>query len=286
MQMSPPRFVDFSLPSSNRDFCFPRSPRLLLPRKPTKIISPFLSFVENSQKSLQVPGGEGRERELSAREARGRRRRRRQWGSRGCCRSWSQSWRPLARWSCGARRWLLTPIPGSTRALYPAATASARASPPPGPPSAASYLDQFPLRHCRVSWSVPPAAVHTMGESMKCGSFRLISHLSHSTSWHSSERLLGEGRGFLGLILLFGSGLVKLFSAGEEGALLKVLQDFACLWGDIYCLHCLSHRIVEMYCILFGHIVCLGAKVSSLFMLDGEGICVAPDCPSGATLLQ
>jgi hypothetical protein len=68
-----------------------------------------------------------------------------------------------------------------------------------------------------------------MGESMKCGSFRLISHLSHSTSWHSSERLLGEGRGFLGLILLFGSGLVKLFSAGEEGALLKVLQDFACL---------------------------------------------------------
>lgn len=142
MQMSPPRFVDFSLPSSNRDFCFPRSPRLLLPRKPTKIISPFLSFVENSQKSLQVPGGEGRERELSAREARGRRRRRRrQWGSRGCCRSWSQSWRPLARWSCGARRWLLTPIPGSTRALYPAATASARASPPPGPPSAASWTN-------------------------------------------------------------------------------------------------------------------------------------------------
>lgn len=58
-----------------------------------------------------------------------------------------------------------------------------------------------------------------MGESMKCGSFRFISHLSPLTSWQSWERLLGEGRGFLGLVLLFGSGLVKKpFSGGERGA--------------------------------------------------------------------
>jgi hypothetical protein len=66
-----------------------------------------------------------------------------------------------------------------------------------------------------------------MGESMKCGSFRFISHLSPLTSWQSWERLLGEGRGFLGLVLLFGSGLVKNPFRVEKGVL--CLQFFKIL---------------------------------------------------------
>lgn len=83
---------------------------------------------------------------------------------------------------------------------------------------------------------------------MKCGSFRLISHLSPLTSWQScppGNDCLVRGRGFLGLILLFGSGLVKPFSGGERecfASLLTIPQDFTVCEGRF--IVCIASGIV------------------------------------------